>query len=48
MKTGLLRITSVFILATFVLTPGQGLGADQHSGQPTESAAPTLGTTTRV
>src|SRR3990170_4042101 len=53
MKTRLLPIISILILATFVLMPGRGLGtgAKRQAVQPAIPQAPTapaLGTTTRV
>src|SRR3990170_4855749 len=53
MKTRLLPIISILILATFVLMPGRGLGtgAKRQAVQPAipqAPAAPAFGTTTRV
>ena len=50
MITRLLRLVTILILATIVLTPGRGLGAGaaRQTIQPAPPAAPALGATTRV
>lgn len=50
MKTNLLHLISILILAIFVLTPGQGFGARaaRQAIRPSALAAPTQGTTSRV